>query len=560
MRILKLSAFFLLAIVFILLTIRFLLLDRFVAMALQRTGATDITVHISDISWNQIQIDLLSATFKLPNSKIINTRAKGISLHYRLKHLLKANKCDLLEIKELEIRLTGTKTDFQPTQIPKRIVLLRDTTRAFLPLENLHIKKLLLHGDLPEQITNKVVQIKAIIKGTAIDATTTLQMDRDTVVSILLHSPGSEQAIIDIAGHNQADIFQIKIILQPEGLTGTIGLQISPVRNLLPQVLAISKVPVINGQLDGTFSLPLPLQDDSNIQALITLTDNHNQQIHLEVNSTPNKRHINLLLRAFVKDQEFLTTRLTTNQHRIRGNYTIQAGLLRRFLTPYSQRSLPEISGSLNGTLEVSLPGNDKKDFTTTATFSSPALFDFTASTTQIQLTGSFAKDTVILDSSSSFFGKNITFSNSKIQECSLDLAGILKKEDDQFQLRFAENQSLRLKGLATEKIHIADIHFRPKYGLQVDFDNKSWSVGANTLTIDPLHIKTRTGDINIAPLTCTISTLNNLASTHKISAELATAGIVIKTNTNKLQLPLKDLIGKVQLEQTTQWTDAILP
>lgn len=561
MRIIKLFTFLLLAIVFTLLTIRLLLLDQFVAMSLQRAGATDITVHISDISWNHIHIDHLNATFKLPNGKRVRTKTKGISLHYRLEHLLKAKKCDLLEIEKMEIRLTGIKTNPQPTHFPNRISLLKDTTRALLPLENLQIKKLLLHGDLPEQITNKVIQIVAAIKGTAIDITTTLQMETDTVASIILHSPDSEHTIIDIAGHlHQTDIFQSKIILQPDGLTGTIGLQISPVRNL---VLATSKFPVIKGHLNGTFSLPLPLQDDSNIQAMITLSDNHHQQIRLEVITTPKKQNINLLFRAFVKEQECLKTRLTANQQSIRGNYTIHAGLLRSFLTPYSQRPLPEISGSLIGTLEMSLTENERKDFTTTAMLSSPALFGFTASTTQIQLTGSLEKDRVILDSGSTFLGKNIAFANTKIQECNLDLAGIFKKDEDQFQLSFAEGQSLILKGLTTEKVHIADIHFRPEYGLQVDLDNKSWSVRENTLNIDPLHIETETGNINTEPLTCTISTLNNVTSIPTISAELVTPGIVI--NTTILQLPLKELIGAFQLENRqlsgqTQFSPATIP
>ncbi|MEA2116079.1 MAG: hypothetical protein U9P36_11960, partial [Thermodesulfobacteriota bacterium] len=346
MRIVTTTLFLLLVLAITLFTARSFLLDRLAAFALHKAGADDITVHFSDISFKQAHLDVLAATFKLPTGEKLPVTLTGISLQYTLQQLLTTGKCDQVRIKEMEVHRTGTpKKSGTPLRLPEKIVILKDDLRSRLPLHALIIERLKFYGNLPPQITDKVIQVDTTIKGTAIFTTITLYPAANTELTVNLHSPDADHYTADIIGlQHGAEIVQARLALQPDVWSGTVDLQLSPVRDLLQQVTDLPEFPKIDGTLDGSFSMPLPLQNNSTIQAEISLHDNKEHHLHLLAGGNPIKQLLNLTLTGRTKEQEFLNTTLAVKQQRIKGSYSLRAILLRSFLAPYLKQPFPEIS------------------------------------------------------------------------------------------------------------------------------------------------------------------------------------------------------------------------
>ena len=286
---------------------RFFLLDRLTTYALNRAGAYDITVHFSDINFKQAQVEVLAATFKLPTGEILPITLTGISLQYTLQQLLTTGKCDQVRIKEMEVHRTGTpKKSGTPPRLPEKIVILKDDLRSRLPLHALKIERLKFYGDLPPQITDKNIQVDTTIKGTTIFATITLDPAANTELTVNLHSPDADHYTADIIGRQLgAEIVQARLALQPDVWSGTVDLQLSPVRNLLLQFADLPGLPEIDGRLDSSFSMLFPLQNNSTIQAEISFHDNKEHRLHLLADGNPITQLLNLTLTGRTKEQHF---------------------------------------------------------------------------------------------------------------------------------------------------------------------------------------------------------------------------------------------------------------
>jgi hypothetical protein len=271
MRIVKTAVFLLLVLAITLFTVRFFLLDRLAAIALHKAGAYDITFHISNIGFKQAHVDVLAATFKLPTGEILPVTLNNISLQYNLQQLLATGKCNRIIVKKMDVIRAGTKKIAgTPLHLPKQVTLLNDDLRSRLPFEKFSIKHLLLHGDLPPQLTDKIILLDADIKGTAINATISLQAAADTKIIVELTSPDAEHVTADIVVQNRhTEIVQARLVLQPDTWSGTIDLQMKPVRNLLLQVTDMPGFPEITGALAGKLDIPLPGNEDTTFTATI---------------------------------------------------------------------------------------------------------------------------------------------------------------------------------------------------------------------------------------------------------------------------------------------------
>ncbi|MEA2116041.1 MAG: YdbH domain-containing protein, partial [Thermodesulfobacteriota bacterium] len=360
-------------------------------------------------------------------------------------------------------------------------------------------------------------------------------------------------------------IVQARLALQPDVWSGTVDLQLSPVRDLLQQVTDLPKFPKIDGTLDGSFSMPLPLQNNSTIQAEISLHDNKEHRLHLLAGGNPIKQLLNLTLTGRTKEQEFLNTTLAVKQQRIKGSYSLRAILLRSFLAPYLKQPFPEISGILAGQLDIPLPGSEDTTFTATISADSPALPGFSASSAQVQATGKIDGRNIQLAQGSQFSGKTLVMGNTRVDNLILGLSGNFLWIKDRLQLNFAEKQDLQVKGLTAGSLHIADLNIQTEKPLQISHlkNKNSWTVNANTLHVTPLLIQDGARRLNTGPLTCRFIDLNTFSPNLELTTEIATPSAVLTIN--KQELPLKNLNGTLQLTKNRiigklQFAPAIIP
>lgn len=251
--------------------VRFIFLDQLTTMALSRAGVRDAGIHFSALNPGKTQIDTLQATFKLPSGELLPLILKDVSLQYSLQHLLTAGKCSRISIGVMEIRRALHQDHPSPLSLPTQITLLRNELRSRLPLEELRINQLLLTGDVPEQVRGKDIQLHALVNNTEVTADLSLQLTDDTRITVAMNSADARQGTATVTGiQGNDEIIKAAITLTPEALSTTVDLQLQPVRNLLLQTADIQEPVRVDGRLSAHAALPLPLQENENIQAQLS--------------------------------------------------------------------------------------------------------------------------------------------------------------------------------------------------------------------------------------------------------------------------------------------------
>ncbi len=549
MRIVKTALLLLLVLAITIFAARLLIVNKLTALALHKSGAEEISIHLSAIGLRQTHIQDLAATFKLPSGERIPVSMKDISISYTLPQLLATGKCDRVRIKLMTIDRTAVdRASNAPFTLPEQISLLRDELRARLPLAELRVERLLLQGDLPPQLTGKEFQLDASVQGKAVGAAITLQLAEDTRVTLNLQSDDALHTGADISGiQGRQKIFQARLNLQPGELSGTLSLQLKPVRKLVLHNVQTSRLPEVNAQLDGDFTLPLPLPGSANIQASFTLRDNDGHLLQLAADGSPTREQLSLKLNGKYQEQEFLNTDLTVAQRRVSGSYQLDSGPLRSFLRPYIQQAMPEVSGKLAGSLDLPLPDGSGKPFTFTAFATAPAMTAFSSAAAELQLTGEVTDKAIRLDHGSTLQVDKTVLPRSSIDALSMDLAGDFRLLADRLLLNFADGQTLRIKGVTTGKLHIEDIRLQPHNPLLVSIHKDSWTVAANSLRIDPLLISEGKRSYTTGPLTCRLSSLEKSGTGPPLSLEVSTPSFIYRQNS--IVLPLKNLTATVLLK-----------
>uniref|UniRef100_UPI0040577448 intermembrane phospholipid transport protein YdbH family protein n=1 Tax=Candidatus Electrothrix sp. TaxID=2170559 RepID=UPI0040577448 len=535
-----------------LLVIRSFFADQLITAALQRAGATEASVHLADLDTNQLRFDFLNATFPLKNGTTLHIQAKQISLQYDLQRLLHKKKCDLLTIEEVALSQQGeSKSTPSPSlQLPEKITLLKDSIRARLPIHRIRLEQVVLQDNFPAQVRDRDIRLTASVNGTALYAAATLQADQDTQLFLDFQSPDAQHATAELVGkQDEEEILRTQVNLQPDRLAGTINLLLQPINELFLRPLTAERnIPVPKGSLDSTFSLPLPLNNDAALQATLTVTDSNKHQIHLEASGTPDTQQATLLLFGKKGKQEFLNTDLTMQDQRIKGSYSLHCDQLRSFLAPYLPQTLPAISGTFSGTVDIPLPGNQEKGFKAIIGASSLALPAFSASSVKVSVAGKLKNNGLQLNQTSTFQANKLTLGKTTIEECSLDLAGDFSRKENQFLLDFAEQQKIHIKALKAGSTHVQEILLQSLERLRFDCNKTTWSFAKNTLNAAPLAIKVGSVDINTGPLQCSFSALRSTNSGPEIITELSSPTLIITTP--QAEVPLKNIAGNFRLQQ----------
>ncbi|MCI5149915.1 MAG: hypothetical protein D3916_11105, partial [Candidatus Electrothrix sp. MAN1_4] len=275
-RILQLALLTVLLTTCALLVIRYFFADQLITAALQRAGATEASVHLADLGIDEVRLDFLNAAFPLKNGTTLHIQAQQISLQYDLQRLLHDKKSDLLTIEKVALSQQGeSKSTPSPSlQLPEKITLLKDSIRTRLPIERIRLEQVVLQDNFPAQVRDRNIHLTASVSGTALQAQAILQADKRTQLFLDLHSPDALHATAELVGkQDEEEILRTQLHLQPDRLAGTVTLLLQPVNELFLRPLTAERnIPVPEGSLDSTFSLPLPLNNDAALQATLTVT------------------------------------------------------------------------------------------------------------------------------------------------------------------------------------------------------------------------------------------------------------------------------------------------
>lgn len=276
MRIVKVVTLLVLLFSVALLVVRFIFLDQTAAFILQKIGADDLRVHGLKIDFKQIHVDELAATFILSGGERVQAEIHNISLQYDLKQLVAVakGKGREVDIEKMEVSLTRKRErSGAAMHLQEQIVLFKDSLRARLPLETITIKQLRFHGDLPPFLTEKDIEVTAAIRGTALSAAVTVQ-SADMRVAVDLQSPDSIHATATVIVRKaNADKVEVRLVLVPDGLSGTVDLDLNTLHDLFFQTGDRAGVPEISGLLSATLNIPLVAGENNAISATADVTD-----------------------------------------------------------------------------------------------------------------------------------------------------------------------------------------------------------------------------------------------------------------------------------------------
>lgn len=550
MRIAKTAIILSLLCILFLFAVRFLLLDQFIAYGLQKAGAADISVHVSDVGLKQIRFDVLDATFHLSGNDLLSVKLRNISLHYNLQSLVVTGKCSRIAIEEMQLeRIHEAPYSSTGMQIPDQVILVQDELRSRLPFEHLVIEKLQLHGDLPPQLADRPIFVNIDRKDKALMTKIVVQEDPDTRLTVDFKSPDASHATATLVGQQASGkICFASFELTPEKLSGGISLLLKPMRELLLQTVDIPELPEVNGSMDGTFRLPLPLQNDSEIVTEIVAKDTAGYTITVNAAGNPTTQQANIALVGKLNEEEFLRSRIVLVEQRIKGTYSFQGAPLIAFLKPFLKTKFPEIKGTFAGSLDIPLNTDDGGKFSLSGKADSLAFSSFQSKSAEVYLIGSIADNILNLDRKSRIHAEQIIFGENLIQTLSLDLAGTMKKKDEQLQLDFSEQQAFHVKGLAVGKLRVKDFRLHPEEPLRLSIHNNSFTVHPNTFfTTSPVQISVAEKSCDMERITCSVSRLEKAISGLELLADLKIAAVILKTK--DIQLPLKDISGMFQLK-----------
>lgn len=276
MRILKVALFLLLALLVSLLAVRLLYINQLAAFVLQKAGAEEVSVHVSEFDFTQLSLDDLTASFLLADGAKLSVQLTDISLQYSLQQLLTMGRCERLSIDAMEISrfpVTVKKTAL-PLQLPKEIVLLEDDLRRRLPLRELQINQLMFHGAFPSPLREKPAQLIVSHKDTAIQAGIVMEAEAGSTLKVGLQSPDSRRGtatlVVQQAGVEQ---LQAKVSLEPENFSGRLALQLEGMRELMLQLPDFPELPQSGGSLLLDVDIPLPFHTERTFSGTAQLVD-----------------------------------------------------------------------------------------------------------------------------------------------------------------------------------------------------------------------------------------------------------------------------------------------
>ena len=245
MRIIKSIILLSLIVVCALLAVRFVFLDQIVSYSLQKTGAKAVSIHISEIDWNQAHIDMLEATYLLAGGDTYSVRFRDVSFYFGLPKFLTGGQNNRIDIEQCTIqRIRSTERNDIPFALPDQIELLTDELRSKLHLGSFTIKRLRLQGDFPRQLIDRSIQVTASSKSKAIHAEISMDVAIDTELTIDLQSLDSLHGDVRVVlRRGDKNGLVLHVLLEPEKLSGNMELTVEPLRDFLLESGVLTEFP-----------------------------------------------------------------------------------------------------------------------------------------------------------------------------------------------------------------------------------------------------------------------------------------------------------------------------
>lgn len=259
----------------LLLSVRFFFLDQTATFILGLTGVDDIRVRGVQVGLKQIHIDELSGTFTLASGENVRAEILKSSLQYDLRQLVATGRASRLEIEALEIIWIGIqKGSGAALHLPNQVELINDTLRGRIPLREMIIKQLQFHGDLPPQLTEKAIQVNAVVKDVALAVAATVQVTSDISITMDLQSPDALHAtaaikILKRVGED-ATIATVRLALKPDALSGNVECEVKTLNDLFLQPNSGSDgLLALSGRLVTSLEIPLVATEEKTLSVTV---------------------------------------------------------------------------------------------------------------------------------------------------------------------------------------------------------------------------------------------------------------------------------------------------
>ena len=524
-------------------------LAKITTLALERAGAHDIRVQVEQLGISRTRLHALHTVFPLPSGTTLSLSLQGIEVTYSLKNLLTTGKCRAVTIDSLEInQQSDGRIRQQPFTFPEKISLLHDSIRTSLPVKELHINRLRFKGDWPAQLIDKNIRLNASLAGTTLSAFAALELTNEISITTELQSPDARHAkMVTTARNSQKTFFSSNLALAPDKLSGTVSMQLAPVRALILNETDMDSLPDINGHLTGTFSLPLPLMNSADILADFILHDTSTNDISLNARGNPTTKKLTFTINGRNSEGIFLTTNLTLRSKKLAGDFRFNAAQIQQLLRPYLSRPLPDIQGEVEGLLDIPLPGSRDSNYTLSAQATNLSMPRFSGASLNIQADGEMTAEGFTMAKNSSIRATDVVLAKYKMQDFSLGLAGYFHREEDRFILHIKEGQSVDIKKLSSGGFFTEALSAQLKQPLHLTRQGKEWQVRPTLLSTDQLQITEKKRSYSSGPLQVNLSRFNGSVKGLELDAQVSTPSLIYKDTRT---IPLKNLAGTLQLKK----------
>jgi hypothetical protein len=524
------------------------LLETLVTRGLAKAGAQNTYFQLEALGLSQTGIKALNTTFPLADGKIITLNINDISLEYSLQQLLNAGKLQKITIEQMEIRQQYPAEKInKPFTLPKTISLGSNALRQKNPVQKLQINTLQLTGDWPAQIRKKNITLAALFDQKTISANLVIQINPKTQLRAEAESSNAHHAKVLLTAKNQQQAFlHNTFLLDNNALSGTIDMQLFPLRALALEQADI-QLPPVSGQLTGNFSLPFPLQHDSQIHTDLTLTDTRGYTVTAQAKGNPVTRQLNFTLNGS-NPESFLATTLKIDSQQISGVYQIKAAVLRRFMEPYFSEKIPLIQGNLTGTFALPFPLTGDGVFAIATEVKEVTTPWITGSFIELALKGKKSAHQITLDNTSLVKAANLQYGKYTVAALQLALGSRVSTQETGTSVLFNNKQFIQLTNLSLGSIAIDKVHGQTNKPLRISLKNNTISLAPAAIALKPMQVTEHSRTYSFNDLQLDIRKLNRAEKALQLTAAISTPGLVY--HDGQRTVPLKECDTLITLDK----------
>ncbi len=276
MRIVKLVIVMMLLLSCAVAAVRFYFLDQTLTYILQKAGAENVLVQGVDVGLDRLNVAELGAVFDLPAGGRIAVELNNISFNYNLPQLLNTAKFEKCRVEQLSVTLwhKGGQKLALPIQLPMRIALVKEHLRSRIPVKEILVRKLQLHGDISPHLRGKSIRITAAVEEHLIRAELSLALSLGKSITVILQSPdayhGTAKVILQKTGGPK---FEADVSLLPETILVKTDLDLATLKEFVVFGDSDLLAGASRGLLTTTVTVPWAAAEKKEVEFVAVLKD-----------------------------------------------------------------------------------------------------------------------------------------------------------------------------------------------------------------------------------------------------------------------------------------------